>query len=81
MKTSLLIEGPLEKAVLEAEKSTPLKQATLLRMAIEVGLPSVVSRFQEPRPEGYFASDYAKTDGDRDRAEKAAGRLKQKAER
>jgi hypothetical protein len=32
--------------------------ATVLSMAIRTGLPLIAGRFQEPRPEGYFAEDY-----------------------
>ena len=41
-----------------AMSQTKLSQAHVIRMALSAGLPAVVGRFQAPRPEGYFASDY-----------------------
>ncbi len=37
------------------------KRATVLRLALRTGLPLVASRFQSPRPEGYFADAYTDT--------------------
>jgi hypothetical protein len=35
------------------------KPATIMRLAIRAGLPSVTNRFQAPQPDGYFADAYA----------------------
>jgi hypothetical protein len=58
MKTSIDIDPDLAA---EVEKTVSLvreKPATVLRLAIRAGLPLVASRFQAPRPNGYFADDY-----------------------
>ena len=58
MKTSIDIDAELAA---EVEKTVSLireKPATVLRLAIRAGLPLVASRFQAPRPNGYFAGDY-----------------------
>ena len=41
--------------------------ATVIRLALRAGLPSVTNRYQAPRPEGYFADAYK--DGARARFE------------
>ncbi len=58
MKTSVDLDGELAAAVRKAVSLTREKPATVLRMAIRAGLPAVTSRFQTPRPEGYFADAY-----------------------
>jgi hypothetical protein len=58
VKTSIEIDPELAE---EIEKTVSLvheKSATIIRMAIRAGLPLIASRFQAPRPEGYFAEDY-----------------------
>lgn len=58
MKTSIDIDPDLAA---EVEKTVSLvreKPATVLRLAIRAGLPLVASRFQAPRPNGYFSDDY-----------------------
>ena len=57
------------------------KQATLIRAALRAGLPIVINRYQAPRPEGYFASDYKKPDKERLRLEAAMAKVKQRPER
>jgi hypothetical protein len=45
----------------EVEQTAALvreKPATVIRLAIRAGLPLVASRFQAPRPAGYFADAY-----------------------
>jgi hypothetical protein len=58
MKRSIDLD---EELVAEVERTAALvreKPATVLRMAIRAGLPSVGNRFQAARPEGYFADVY-----------------------
>lgn len=68
----------------EVEKTRSLageNQDTILRMAIRAGLPVVASRFQAPRPEGYFADDYKKMPPERIAFEAAMGQPLQFPER
>src|SRR5436309_14167997 len=58
MRTTVTIDSKLKKALSQAQELTKLSQAHVIRMALSAGLPAVVGRFQAPRPEGYFASDY-----------------------
>jgi hypothetical protein len=58
MKTSVDLDDELAAEVRRTVSLTREKPATVLRLAIRAGLPVVASRFQAPRPEGYFASDY-----------------------
>ena len=44
--------------IYHATALTREKRATLIRLALRAGLPVVLNRFQSPRQEGYFASDY-----------------------
>ena len=69
--------------LLRLTKSQPLvreKPATIMRLAMRAGLPSVSSRFQAPGPEGYFKSDYPLPD-DRLELEKAMSKVPQRPER
>jgi monomeric isocitrate dehydrogenase len=58
MRTTVTIDSKLKKALSQAQELTKLSQAHVIRMALSAGLPAVVGRFQAPRPDGYFASDY-----------------------
>lgn len=58
MKTSVDLDEALAAEVKKTVSLVREKPATVLRLAIRAGLPLVASRFQAPRPEGYFASDY-----------------------
>jgi Arc/MetJ family transcription regulator len=58
MKTSVDLDDELAAEVRNAVSLTREKPATVLRMALRAGLPLVASRFQAPRPEGYFADAY-----------------------
>jgi len=58
MRTTVTIDSKLKKALSQAQELTKLGQAHVIRLALSAGLPAVVGRFQAPRPEGYFASDY-----------------------
>jgi hypothetical protein len=58
MKTSVDLDDELAAEVERAVSLTREKPATVLRMAIRAGLPVVSSRFQSPRPEGFFDDAY-----------------------
>lgn len=58
VKTSVEIDNDLNQEVERASKLIKEKPATVLRMAIRAGLPLVINRHQEPRPDGYFANTY-----------------------
>ena len=58
MKTSVDLDDELAAEVERTVSLTREKAATVLRMAIRVGLPVVANRFQAPRPDGYFADAY-----------------------
>ena len=62
MKTSVDLDDELQAEVERTVSLVREKPATVLRLAIRAGLPLVASRFQAPRPEGYFASDYPMSD-------------------
>jgi hypothetical protein len=58
VKTSVNLDEETAKEVGKTVSLIREDTATVLRMAIRAGLPIVASRFQAPRPEGYFAGDY-----------------------
>ena len=58
MKTSVDLDAELAVEVQKTVSLVREKPATVLRLAIRAGLPIVATRFQAPRPEGYFADDY-----------------------
>ena len=70
MKRSVDLDDSLAADVERAAALVREKPATVIRLAIRAGLPSVVSRFQAQRPEGYFAKCYPLPD-DRLRLEEA----------
>jgi len=80
MRTSIDLDPALVRELKAAQSITREKQATIIRHAIRVGLPLVVNRFQAPRPEGYFASDYP-LPKDRAKLEAAMARGKQRPDR
>jgi hypothetical protein len=80
MKRSIDLDEELAAEVDRAASLVQEKPATILRLAIRAGLPSVTNRFQAPRPDGYFADAYK--DSSRVELEDAAGKaLIQKPER
>ena len=82
MRISLTVDRELLKDLKDAESLTREKKSTLVRLALRLGLAAVVNRFQGPRPEGYFAQDYAKGDAERIRLENSyAKALVQRPER
>jgi hypothetical protein len=62
MRTSVELDGPLEKELKRAVSATREKREVVLRLAIRAGLPLVASQFQPPRPEGYFQDCYPEAD-------------------
>jgi hypothetical protein len=58
MRTSLCLDAELSREVEQTAALVREKPATVVRLAIRAGLPLVASRFQAPRPAGYFADAY-----------------------
>ncbi len=58
MKRSIDLDDDLAAEISQAAAVVREKPATVIRLAIRAGLPSVTNRFQAPRPEGYFAEAY-----------------------
>ena len=82
MRVSVTIDKVLAKELEAAESVTREKKSTLIRLAVRAGLSAVINRFQSPRPEGYFAQDYARQDEARVRLENAhAKAVRQRPER
>ena len=77
MNTSVFLDDELAGAVKKTSSLVGEDEATILRMAIRAGLPVVASRFQSPRPEGYFAEDYKNWPQERIELEEAMGRQPQ----
>ena len=80
MKTSVDLDPELQDEVDKTVSLVREKPATVLRMAIRAGLPLIASRFQAPRPDGYFAGDYPLPD-DRLALEVAMANLPQSPDR
>src|SRR5438552_3795176 len=80
MRTSVDIDRDLEKELAHASSITREKKATVIRLALRAGIPLVINRFQAPRPEGYFGSDYP-LPKDRLELEAAMAKVKIKPER
>jgi hypothetical protein len=80
MKRSVDIDDDLASEIDQVAALVREKPATIMRLAMRAGLPSVSSRFQAPRPEGYFKSDYPLPD-DRLELEKAMSKVPQRPER
>lgn len=58
MKTSVDLDEALAAEVERTGSLIHEKRDTVLRLAIQAGLPLLVSRAEPSRPEGYFAEDY-----------------------
>ncbi len=80
LKRSVDLDDDLAAAVDQAAALIREKPATVIRMATRAGLPSVSSRFEAPRPAGYFKDDYP-LPADRLQLEKAMSTLKQRSDR
>ena len=80
MKRSIDLDDDLAAEVDQAAALVREKPATVIRMAIRAGLPSVNDRFQAPRPEGYFKDDYP-LPADRLQLEKSMSNVRQRPDR
>jgi len=80
MKTSVDLDAETQKELKRVTDLVKEKPATVLRLAIRSGLPVVASRFQAPRPEGYFADAYPQPK-ERRELESAMAGAKQRPER
>ena len=61
VKRSIDLDDDLVADIDRAAMLVREKPATIMRLAIRAGLPTVTNRFQAPRPEGYFAKAYKDT--------------------
>ena len=80
MQRSVDIDDDLASEIDHVAALVREKPATIMRLAMRASLPSVSSRFQAPRPEGYFKNDYPLPD-DRLELEKAMSKVPQRPER
>jgi hypothetical protein len=80
VKRSIDLDDDLAAEVDQTAALVREKPATIIRLAIRAGLPSVSSRFQAPRAEGYFKDAYPLPD-DRLKLEKAMSRVVQLPDR
>jgi len=61
MRTTIDLDDEMAEEIERTVSLVREKRATVLRLALRTGLPLVASRFQSPRPEGYFADAYKDT--------------------
>jgi len=80
VKRSIDLDDDLAADIDRAATLVREKPATIMRLAIRAGLPTVTNRFQAPRPEGYFKDAYPLPD-DRLQLEKAMSKVVQRPER
>lgn len=80
MRRTVDLDAELETELSDVVSLTKEKPAAVIRQALRAGLPAVASRFQEPRPPGYFADDYG-SDQERVALESAMRKVRQKPER
>ena len=80
MRRTVDLDSELETELSDVVSLTKEKPAVVIRQALRAGLPTVASRFQSPRPAGYFAGDYG-PDKERVALESAIGKVMQKPER
>jgi hypothetical protein len=80
MRRTVDLDAGLETELTQVVSLTKEKPAVVIRQALWAGLPAVASRFQSPRPAGYFAGDYG-PDPERAALEPALGKVRQKPER
>lgn len=80
MRRTVDLDSELETELSDVVSLTKEKPAVVIRQALRAGLPTVASRFQSPRPAGYFTDDYG-ADKERVALESAMARVKQKPER
>jgi hypothetical protein len=80
MKRSIDIDEDLATEIDQVASMVREAPSVVMRLAMRAGLPSVSSRFQSPRPDGYFRDDYPRPD-DRLALEKAMSKVAQRPER
>jgi hypothetical protein len=80
MRRTVDLDAELETELSDVVSLTKEKPAVVIRQALRAGLPSVASRFQSPRPPGYFAADYG-ADKERADLESAMTKVRQTPER
>ncbi len=80
VRRTIDLDPETERELAQAVSLTRERQAVVLRQAIRAGLPLVQSRWQAPRPEGYFTADYPLPQ-DRLELEAAMAKVKQRPER
>jgi hypothetical protein len=80
MKRSIDIDEDLATEIDQVASMVRETPSVVMRLAMRAGLPSVSSRFQSPRPDGYFRGDYPRPD-DRLALEKAMSKVAQRPER
>jgi hypothetical protein len=80
MRRTVDLDPDLESELSDVVSLTKERPAVVIRQALRAGLPSVASRFQAPRPPGYFADDYG-PDKERVALESAMRKVRQKPER
>ena len=81
MRTTIDLDPQTARELRATVSLTREKPAEVLRAAVRAGLPVIANRFQAPRPEGYFASDYAARDPARERLAAAMAQVEQHPER
>ena len=80
MRRTVDLDKELESELKHVVSLTKEKSATVIRQALRAGLPVVANRFQVPRRDGYFASDYP-LPKDRRELEAAMAKVKQRPDR
>jgi len=80
MKRSIDIDEDLATEIDQVASMVRETPSVVMRLAMRAGLPSVSSRFQSPRPDGYFQDDYPRP-SDRLALEKAMSKVAQRPER
>ena len=80
VKRSVDIDEDLAADIDQVATLVREKPAVVMRLAMRAGLPSVSSRFQAPRPAGYFKDDYPLPQ-DRLALERAMSKVVQRPER
>jgi hypothetical protein len=76
VKTSVNLDDETASELARTVSLVREDTATVLRMAIRAGLPVIAGRFQEPRPDGYFAEDYEDVRPEQAKLEGGFSRLK-----
>ncbi len=81
MKTSIELDDATWAEVQTTASLIREKPATVIRLAVRSGLPTVANKFQASRPEGYFADAYQDWPKERLDLERAMSKVPQNPER